>query len=105
MQEDIGRVIRQARRLKGMTQTEVAEKMGISYQQVQKYEKGRSELTIRRLRQIASVLDAPLSAFLPESKSAVKCLSDEEVELLTAFRGLKSEKSKGTAIKLLRVIA
>jgi len=105
MQEDIGRMIKQARRLKGMTQTEVAEKMGITYQQVQKYEKGKSELTIRRLKQIASVLDVPLSAFLPEGASAAKGLSDEEVELLTAFRGLKSGKSKSMAIKLLRAIA
>jgi transcriptional regulator with XRE-family HTH domain len=47
-----------------MSQMELAEKIGISYQQLQKYEKGINNISISRLKQIADVLKIPISSLL-----------------------------------------
>ena len=65
----------------------LAEKIGISYQQVQKYEKGASEITISRLSQIAHVLNMPVSRFISDDEKAMVAesvslygtLSDDEI--------------------------
>lgn len=53
---EIGFRIRRIRQNKHISQEKVAEKCGISYQQLQKYERGRNRISARRLMQIADVL-------------------------------------------------
>jgi transcriptional regulator with XRE-family HTH domain len=57
-EEDVqtGRRIRLARLQAGMTQATLADQVGVSFQQIQKYEKGVNKLTVRRLREISEVL-------------------------------------------------
>lgn len=55
----LGKAIREARMKQGMSQMELAARLGISYQQVQKYEYGESQLTVPRLIQIAEALGIP----------------------------------------------
>ena len=98
----IGSLIRIARKAAGLSQMKLAEKIGISYQQVQKYEKGASEISISRLSQIAQALNIPLSRFISddektmvaESVSLYGTLSDDEIELLKLFRKIKNKKLK-----------
>jgi transcriptional regulator with XRE-family HTH domain len=60
---DIAQRIR-ARRLElGLSQTDLAEKIGVTFQQVQKYEKGANRVGGDRLGQIADVLSVPPSYF------------------------------------------
>ncbi len=56
--------IRQIRESKKLSQTEVAEKIGIAYQNYWKIENDKTELTISRLHQIAEVLDVSVSELL-----------------------------------------
>jgi len=46
-----------------MTQEELGEKLGITFQQVQKYEKGTNRVGSGRLYQIAEILEVPLKSF------------------------------------------
>ena len=46
----IGALVKQVRKSSGLSQMQLAEKVGISYQQVQKYEKGVNKLTLSRLK-------------------------------------------------------
>lgn len=56
-----------ARRLEiGMSQEALAEELGITFQQVQKYEKGVNRVAAGRLWDIAKVLKQPVTAFFPE---------------------------------------
>jgi transcriptional regulator with XRE-family HTH domain len=68
----IGQRIRQSRRSLSLTQTELAEAVGISFQQVQKYEKGVNRVPASRLYQIADRLGENLYWFFvdPEDKKA-----------------------------------
>lgn len=103
---DIGTLIRQIRKSSGMTQMELAEKMGLTYQQVQKYEKGASELTIKRLRQLADALNVPPSTFIKNTADEADFKEmpsdDNEIKCLMLFRGIKNKK---LAIRILKAIS
>mgnify|MGYP000098867945 CR=1 FL=1 len=59
----VGAKLKARRNLIGITQENLAEASGITFQQVQKYEKGRNRLSASRLFQFARVLDVPVSYF------------------------------------------
>ncbi len=59
----VGQKLRSRRNLIGITQENLAEAAGITFQQVQKYEKGRNRLSASRLYQFSRVLDVPVSYF------------------------------------------
>ncbi|HNQ92531.1 MAG TPA: helix-turn-helix transcriptional regulator [Alphaproteobacteria bacterium] len=59
----VGQKLRSRRSLIGITQENLAEAAGITFQQVQKYEKGRNRLSASRLYQFSRVLDVPVSYF------------------------------------------
>ncbi len=62
----VGDRVRFRRILLGFSQTELAEALGLSYQQIQKYEQGASRISASRLHQIASFLDVPISFFFDD---------------------------------------
>jgi transcriptional regulator with XRE-family HTH domain len=59
----VGRRLRLRRSLIGMSQERLAELLGITYQQVQKYERGANRIGSSRLHEIARVLDVPVAWF------------------------------------------
>ncbi len=72
---EVGRRIRARRLSKKMSQTELADQLGLTFQQVQKYEKGTNRVGAGRLKRIAEILDAPITYFYavadhPAQKSA-----------------------------------
>src|SRR5436190_8598781 len=67
----IGARIRAERAARRMTQFALADALGITFEQLRKYETGRSPISARRLQQIASELDVPVAAFTgADSKAA-----------------------------------
>lgn len=109
----IGSLIRIVRKAAGLSQMKLAGKVGISYQQIQKYEKGVSEISISRLSQIAHALNVPLSRFVldeermmvSEAVSPYGILSDNEIELLKLFRRIKDKKLKDGFLIAIKGIA
>jgi transcriptional regulator with XRE-family HTH domain len=59
----IGNRIRRERRAANLTQTELADILGVTFQQIQKYEKGRNRVAASRLVQIADALNVPVLTF------------------------------------------
>ncbi len=59
----LGKRLRRRRRLLGLTQEQVAEGVGIRFQQIQKYECGANRISAARLWQLAQVLDVPVNYF------------------------------------------
>lgn len=59
----VGKRIRHRRWLIGMTQQQLAEQVGIKFQQIQKYETGANRVSASRLWDIADTLDVPVSFF------------------------------------------
>ena len=59
----VGKRVRHRRWLIGMTQQQLAEQVGIKFQQIQKYETGANRVSASRLWDIAEALDVPVSFF------------------------------------------
>ncbi len=59
----VGALIRAKRRAMGMSQSKLAEALGVTFQQVQKYERGTNRVSSSKLYEIAQKLDTPLSTF------------------------------------------
>lgn len=68
---EVGRRIRIRRLERQMSQTELATRLGVTFQQVQKYEKGLNRVGAGRLMRVAEALEVPVSFFfLEEGRSA-----------------------------------
>lgn len=87
----VGRCIRLYRLKAKLSQTELGEQIGVTFQQVQKYEKGVNRVGAGRLTQIAEVLNVSIMAFFEGAAADAKKLSKTGpvTELLTAPRALK----------------
>ena len=59
----VGKRVRHRRWLTGMTQQQLAEKVGIKFQQIQKYETGANRVSASRLWDIAEALEVPVNFF------------------------------------------
>lgn len=115
---DIGSRIRKVRIALGMSQMKLSEIVGVSFQQIQKYESGANKVSIEKLRKISEALNVPIGYFIGggENKGRRKELagkkgekygeidfeelSSEEIELLLKFRAIKNSNVKD-GIKLL----
>lgn len=67
---EVGSRIRLQRKVKGMTQQALAAALGITFQQVQKYEKGSNRVGANALSDIAQALEVPVSYFFAGSQAA-----------------------------------
>tara|TARA_R110002072_G_scaffold38138_7_gene110527 strand:+ start:4504 stop:4848 length:345 start_codon:yes stop_codon:yes gene_type:complete len=65
--ETVGAKVCELRQLNGFSQAALAEKLGISFQQVQKYEKGANRISASKLYEISRVLDVPVEVFFEEA--------------------------------------
>ena len=77
--------LRQRRLLLGITQGVVAEALGVSFQQIQKYETGANRISSSRLFELAIILDAPITYFYPQvrvSKNTRARVNDETMRML-----------------------
>lgn len=59
----VGRRLRETRAARGLSQEKLANRLGISFQQIQKYETGTNRIGSSRLWEIASVLEVPVGHF------------------------------------------
>jgi transcriptional regulator with XRE-family HTH domain len=66
----VGSRIRMRRNMLGMSQEKLGEHLGITFQQIQKYEKGTNRVGASRLQAIASILDVPVSFFFADAPGA-----------------------------------
>jgi transcriptional regulator with XRE-family HTH domain len=66
----VGESIRAHRLAAGMSQAELAKRLGVSFQQVQKYEKGTNRVGAARLPQIAGIFGVPIGALFKDTIEA-----------------------------------
>lgn len=101
----IGLKIRAFRLEAGLTQEKLAEELGITFQQVQKYERGATKVNLVKLQQLAEVLKIPMSAFFHEGSYSAFQLSDEEKQLIQAFRKIKSIEHRNSVLDIIAGLA
>lgn len=97
----VGSRVRMRRVLIGMSQEKLGEALGITFQQIQKYEKGTNRIGASRIQQIATVMAVPVSYFFDDAPGseprqdgfAEAPGSDYVVDFLTTNEGLQLNKS------------
>ena len=62
----VGGRVRQRRTMLGMSQEKLGEALGLTFQQVQKYERGANRIGASRLHHISEVLDVPINYFFED---------------------------------------
>jgi transcriptional regulator with XRE-family HTH domain len=95
---EVGQRIRIQRLAAGLSQTELAERIGVTFQQVQKYEKGMNRVGAGRLTKIARVLNVPIGSFFDGREEI------EQVEL-QGFDSPLAAMAQPYAYRLLRAYA
>ena len=108
----VGKRVRQRRWMIGMTQQQLAEKVGIKFQQIQKYETGANRVSASRLWDIARVLAVPVSFFFEglhsqpeEAKVTGDVVADKEaLELVRSYYAIP-ENQRRQLFELARVLS
>jgi transcriptional regulator with XRE-family HTH domain len=94
----VGKKLKQLRVLRGMTQTEVAQGLNISFQQVQKYELGRNRISASKLFEISRILGVSPSYFfdgLEDDSASHDMLDDEATKIASMLTQIKDERLRG----------
>jgi transcriptional regulator with XRE-family HTH domain len=97
----VGARLRTRRVLLGMSQEKLGDALGVTFQQIQKYEKGVNRISASRLKQIAQTLDAPIGFFYeggPTETAGLKGFSepaagDFVIEFLSTAEGVQLNRS------------
>ena len=74
----VGSRVRMRRLMLNMSQTKLADALGITFQQVQKYEKGANRISASRLQHISNVLQVPDSLFLRRITAPLGCIRADD---------------------------
>lgn len=116
----VGNRLRSRRVAMGLSQQEVAKAAGITFQQVQKYEKGTNALSAHRLYEFARFMHLPVSSFFdglggseskdslnsqPKSGHTVSILDQEAAELMKSFSSIKNRTVRKRFADLMRALA
>jgi len=115
----VGSRVRLRRTSLGVTQEKLAEALGLTFQQVQKYEKGINRIGAGRLQTISRILDAPLSYFYDGSPAAANgfgetqqvdavteiILTAEGVQLVRAFTSIEDARLRKSILDVVLAAA
>jgi transcriptional regulator with XRE-family HTH domain len=116
--QHVGARIRLRRSLMTMSQSELGEKLGVTFQQVQKYERGTNRVGASRLWLLANVMEVPVSYFydgLEQDGSTSVPAADNDtlydfiaspdgIDLARAFSAIKDAKVRRRMIDLCRAL-
>lgn len=117
--ELVGRSIRWRRREQGLSQAQLAGRLGITFQQLQKYENGQNRISVGRLAQVALALDTPIESFFfgveelqllavrfPEALDRQSLRASAEIfDLLAALFSLPDPAQRSAIIRMIRSVA
>jgi transcriptional regulator with XRE-family HTH domain len=117
----VGGRVRLRRMMQNMSQEKLGESLGITFQQIQKYEKGTNRIGASRLQHISSVLQVPVSFFFEDAPGASSdpgfaearpaafvtdfLSSSEGLQLNRAFVRIKDAKVRRKIVDLVRAVA
>lgn len=105
----VGERIRRRRVMLGLTQEQLGESLGISYQQIQKYETGANRVSAGRLFKISQILELNVSALFDglgeKIDEDIGSASRHVIELVRSFSKIKDDKIRASVMSLVRSLA
>lgn len=100
----IGWKLRKLRHQAGWTQERLAEGIGVTVQQIQKYEAGINKLNTDRLQQLALALDVPVQSFFTEGDETLP-MSVSEKLLIDSYRAIPNKDTQDSVLKIITTVA
>ena len=97
--KDIGWRLRKFRTQAGWSQGRLAEQIGVSIQQIQKYESGSNKMNTDRLQQVAQALDVPIQSFFTETNDSLPLALAEKL-LLDSYRAIPNKEIQESILKI-----
>lgn len=119
----VGEQVRTRRKQLGLSQERLADALGLTFQQVQKYERGTNRISASKLWDTATFLEVPINWFFqglvqelgagsargvsePEAPAfQALSLGPEDAELLAAFQRIRRKKMRRRVLELVRELA
>jgi len=106
---DLGSAIRLARVAAGKSQTDVAEHLDLTFQQVQKYESGKNRIPVQELVSLAAYFEVPLAYFVgsPDGDAAFRSFAEKFRAngfhaLLESWAAIKDQPMRAAIINLVK---
>ena len=118
----VGSRVRLRRTLLGMSQSKLGDALGLTFQQIQKYERGANRIASSRLYKLSKILDVPVAFFFDEMAQGVaararglaekgqesfeqdRLAKRETLELVRAYYRIKDEKVRKRVFELVKAI-
>ena len=101
--------------MKNISQTQLGEAVGLTFQQIQKYEKGYNRIGASRLWKLSQFLELPVSYFFEGLESGTRLTADDtevaetnrrkSMELVRNFHSIKNERTREAAYQLIKEMA
>ncbi|CAN7686469.1 helix-turn-helix domain-containing protein [Pararhizobium sp. LjRoot238] len=114
----VGNRLRSRRLVLGLSQEKLGERLGITFQQIQKYEKGTNRISASKLQAAAGVLSVPISFFFEDQQISAPdglvreadeigtfLISRDGVTLNRAFTSIKDKRVRQTIITMAKALA
>jgi|TARA_B110000879_G_scaffold192815_1_gene259132 transcriptional regulator with XRE-family HTH domain len=104
----VGRKLKQIRTLHRYSQTDVAQRLGLSFQQIQKYEIGSNRIAASRLFELTQIFDVSPAYFfegLNEDAQSDKVVRDPSMEIVNALSSIKDEAVKSRIVAFIEDIS
>lgn len=112
----IGKRLREARLSRGMSQDHLGRRLGVSFQQVQKYEKGTNRIGGSRLWDISQILDTPVEFFFeglsggppersPADRLGGEALPNDTIRLAKEINQIDNDQVRNHFLRLVRAFA
>jgi transcriptional regulator with XRE-family HTH domain len=108
----VGRNVRIWRLAKGLSQAQLATRLGVTFQQIQKYEVGANRIGTGRLVKLAAILGVPIAALFDgtegadPARSLLALIADKRAfRLAHAFAAIKDNTARVTLVNLVEKIA
>ncbi|MGI9425102.1 MAG: helix-turn-helix domain-containing protein [Hyphomicrobiaceae bacterium] len=110
----LGRRLKLRRTLLGLTQEQLANECGISYQQIHKYETGQSKMSTTRLIEFGRVLETPVAWFFDgleandlgtQIEAGSGQLDNSTARLITVAQRIKSKKRLRQLVEFAKILA
>jgi transcriptional regulator with XRE-family HTH domain len=110
----VGQNIRICRLQRGLSQSELGQRIGVTFQQIQKYENGKNRVGASRLSQIAGALNVALSTLFDGSTHASHTSAGQSpqgllakphaLRLVTAFHSIPKDQTRMAILRLIEAL-
>lgn len=106
----VGKKIREARLVRGLTQSAVAKQLGLSFQQLQKYETGYNRVSASKLFELSQLLEVPPAFFFEGLGEAAEqvgsgLMDEQTAKAVLALTSIRDEKVKSHLRSMIHEIA